>query len=269
MASILVASAAVAHEFWIQPDTFRPAVGAPTSIRILVGDGFPGERRLRDSKKLERLDLIGPDRPDKPRPIEGKNGDDPVGTVTLVKPGVHAIVYRGRETTIVLDAEKFESYLREDGLDEASRRRAELGESGVPGREAYSRCAKALVCAGSEAGGAWDVRAGLTLEIVPVSNPYRAVAGNRLSFQLLEDGKPVAGALMAALTSVDGQSLRLTARTSGDGTASFELHSPGLWLINAVRMKRAEGRDDVDWVSVWSSLTFELATGSSAGDSGH
>lgn len=257
--SILLVSAVVAHEFWLQPDSYRPAVGQATPIRLLVGDGFPGERRVRDPKKLERLDLIGPAKDDKSRAITGKDGEDPVGSITPEKAGVHAIVYRGKEALITLEAEKFEAYLKEEGLDDIIQRRKDLNESAKEGREAYSRCAKALLCAGSDTAGAWNTNAGLTLEIVPATNPYAAHAGDTLTFTLFEEGKPVKDAMLAALTFAEGKTERLTARTGSDGKASFILNRPGLWLVNAVRMDRAKNRTDVDWVSVWSSLTFDLA----------
>lgn len=63
---------------------------------------------------------------------------------------------------------------------------------------------------------------------------------------------------MAAIWLEKGESIRRTARTDSDGKASFELSQPGMYVINAVRMTRAKGRDDVEWESTWSSLTFEL-----------
>lgn len=257
------AAAALAHEFWIQPDAFRPAVGVATPVRLVVGDGFPGERRARDGAKAERFEMFEPGG-GAARPIEGKDKDEPAGTFSARRPGVHAAAYRGRESIITLEAEKFEAYLREEGLDSIVAKRKELGESDRPGREAYSRCAKALLCAGGETDGAWDASAGLSLELVPTSNPYEAGAGDRLAFVLLERGKAVSGAQVAALTSVGGKTLRLNARTDEKGRATFELPASGLWLINAVRMERARGRTDVEWESVWSSLTFELGPAKAA-----
>lgn len=256
------ASVAIAHEFWIQPVSFRPALNAEVGVRLMVGDGFPGEARTRDSKKIERLDVLGPSSEGKAVAIDGKDGDEPVGVIKLARPGVHAIVYRGRETTIELEAQKFEDYLREEGLDAIIKRRAELGESKAAGREGYSRCAKSLVTAGGEASGAWDASGGLKVEIVPTANPCAARAGDTLGFRLIRDGKPVQNAQLTALTQAAGSTVRMTSRTDDHGEASFTLRSPGLWVINVVLMDRvdpAANRADVDWISIWSSLSFELA----------
>ncbi len=255
-------SAAAAHEFWIAPETFRPAVNAATSVRLFVGDGFPGEHKPRDDKKLERFDITGPAADAKAVPIEGKDGADSAGSVTLAKAGVYAIAYRGKESTITLEADKFEEYLSEEGLDAVLRQRRELHESSAAGREAYSRCAKSLICVGDEPAGAWDRRTGLTLEIVPVSNPYAAHAGDTIDFLLLRDGKPVVGAQVTALTLDAGTTVRASARTDAKGKVSFTIRQSGLCVIGAVLMDRVDAaakRTDVDWVSVWSTLSFDLA----------
>lgn len=260
--AILLASVALAHEFWVQPDTFRPAVGAATGVRLFVGDGLPGEHKPRSARKLERLDVIGPDAGAKPVNIDGEDGADPVGTITPAKPGVYAVAYRGRESTISLEAEEFEEYLRQEGLTGILKNREELNESKAAGREAYSRCAKSLLCAGGEPSGAWDAKTGLTVEIVPLSNPYAAHAGDTIAFLLLRDGEPVADAQLMALTQDGGKTVRTTARTDASGKASFTLQQSGLWIINTVLMDRVDPtakRTDVDWVSIWSSLSFDLA----------
>jgi uncharacterized GH25 family protein len=260
ISTVMLAGTLRAHEFWVEPSKFRPGVGEKVDVRLLVGDGFPGEVRKRDDKKIERLDVIGPRADAKAERIAGKDGEEIVGSVVIEKAGVHAIVYRGRESIIELEADKFEAYLKEDGLDNAADYRRQHGETGKAGREAYSRCAKGLLCAGADSSGAWSVKTGLGLEIVPVDNPYAAKAGDRLAFVLLEGGKPVEGAMMVALhAGSEGKTLRTTARTDKDGRASFELKQPGVWLINSVRMARAVGRTDVEWTSVWSSLTFDIA----------
>lgn len=275
---------ASAHEYWIQPATFRPAAGQEIDINLFVGDGLPGEARQRDPDRLIRFDWIRVSEhsssPSSPQVISGKQGDTPAGKVRLTSPGLHVIAFRNRPTTITLEPDKFEAYLREDGMEHVIDLRNKLGESTKPGREAYSRCAKALVAVNGDGRGAQDVRIGLPLEIIPLNNPYRPLetrhqpaattqpattnapshppVPTRLTFQLLENEKPAAGALMAAIWLEKGESIRRTARTDSDGKASFELSQPGMYVINAVRMTRAKGRDDVEWESTWSSLTFEL-----------
>jgi hypothetical protein len=253
----------------VQPDSFRPAVGATTPLRLVIGDDFPGEQRPRDAKKIERFDLIGPDPDARPRAVEGADGANPAGAITTARPGVYALVFRGAESIITLPADKFEAYLREEGLDAALRARAERGDSAAPAREASSRCAKALLCVGGGGGRAWSAPAGLAFEIIPASDPCAARTGDTVAFVLLREGRPLAEAQLTALYSADGRTLRTVARTDAAGRASFTLRRPGLWVINAVSMDRAEGklrRPDVDWISVWTSLSFDVAPAEATSD---
>ncbi|QDV90329.1 Nickel uptake substrate-specific transmembrane region [Phycisphaerae bacterium RAS2] len=275
---------AAAHEYWIQPATFQPTAGREIDVNLFVGDGLPGEPRPRDNSRLIRFDsyfqLSNAVANSRTTDISGDDGGTPAGRFVFTSNGLNTLTFCNRPTTITLEPDKFEAYLREDGMEHVIDLRKKLGESTKPGREAYSRCAKALVAVNGDGRGVHDVRIGLPLEIIPLNNPYRPLekrrrspattqpttinapsqpsAPTRMTFQLVENGRPAAGALMAAIWLENGKSVRRTARTDSDGKASFELSQPGMHVINAVRMTRARGRDDVDWESTWSSLTFEL-----------
>src|ERR1700687_6087290 len=72
------------------------------------------------------------------------------------------------------------------------------GQSGAPGKEIYSRCAKSLIAIGGDAGSGHDRVLGLTLELIPEANPYTLAAGQELPVRLLYGGQPLAGAKVAA-----------------------------------------------------------------------
>ena len=91
--------------------------------------------------------------------VAGREGDDPAGTVVVPVSGLHVIGYHSKHSSVTLEAPKFEAYLKEEGLERVSALRRERGESGKPGREIFSRCAKALVLGG--AGGRGGVAARL------------------------------------------------------------------------------------------------------------
>ena len=80
---------------------------------------------------------------------------------------------------------------------------------------------------------------------------------NIKTFRLLHRGKPLAGALVAAMrpgtTDTD-----TTARTDRDGRVQFDLRKGGAWRIAAVHMVAPPADIDSDWDSLWASLTFEL-----------
>lgn len=255
-AAAAIASLCAAHEFWIQPSTFRAAVGERVSMHLLVGDGFPGEPRPRDPTKLEKFAVIGPDGESA---VPGKDGEDPAGAVVLAKAGTHVVAYRSAATPITLDAAKFEAYLKEEGLDSVIKARAAEGASDKPGRELYSRAAKSLVHVGDVPPDDGYARVmGFPAEITPTTSPYAAHAGDTLTFRVTHDGANAEGALVRAF-SKNNPKHRAEARTNSSGEAAFTLDQPGVWLIGTVRMARANNDHGADWHSTWASLTFELA----------
>lgn len=258
-ASLLLASAvapAFAHEFWIAPTTFRPEPGEVVHLHLRVGERFVGEPVRRNDAKIERFVAIDPST-GKESPVPGPDGADPAGTIRASGKGVHVVGYRGRHSSIVLEAEKFESYLKEEGLERVIEARAKAGTSAAPGREIYSRCAKALLESPGGDGRGFDRALGFTLEIVPRENPFALKPGDSLPLALLYEGRPLEGALVVAMNA-GSPDARVEARTDANGMVKLALGKPGAWLVKTVHMRPVTDRDDADWESFWGSLTFDV-----------
>ena len=257
----------VAHDFWIEPLSYRPAKGAIVQVTLKVGDFALGENVPRNDARIVDFSVHGPGLDKK---LVGRDGGDPAGFARLEAEGVYVLGYRSMHTKVELEAAKFEGYLREKGLDRALELRASLGESAAKGREVYSRCAKALVCVGEGESSGFDHMLGYPLEILPEKNPYQlakiesgSAAPEALPARVFFDGKPLENALIGALDldaprPSDGTHQEpLTARTDAQGRAQLVLPHGGRWLFAVVHMVRAEGRTDADWESYWASLTFD------------
>ncbi len=252
-----------AHDFWVQPSHYRAQPGAAINFRLFVGDHFHGEPFARYASLIERFVVAGPEGE---KPTLGLEGAEPAGVVRVDEAGLHVAGYRSRHSYARLGAEKFESYLREEGLEWVSAVRAKEGESDQPVREAFSRCAKALIQVGSVDPQTPDRRLGFRLELLAQRNPYALKAGDELPVQLLFDGKPLAGALVVFM-SADDPDHPLSGRTDETGMVSSRLAVGGLWLVKAVHMARPPQGLDANWESWWASLTFELpARGTSGPD---
>jgi hypothetical protein len=240
--SLLLALPAAAHEFWLEPSTYRPKPGDTISVRLFIGDGMPGEARARNPERIHAffVDVDG-----RRTDIEGAPGADPAGAFVAPK-GPFVIAYRSRRSRIVLDAPKFEAYLAEVGLEEISRLRAAAGTSLEPGREVYSRCAKAVV-------GGKDRAVGFPLELLAEASSEP----RRVGLRLLRDGKPLSGALVRAFHPKEKAA---AGRTDAEGRVRFEMPRTGQWLFGAVNMRAAPAGTDADWESLWASLTLEVET---------
>ncbi len=250
------ASAAFSHQFWIQPMSFFPATGENIAIRLMVGDGFPGEARPRDPTKLERFVVAGTIGT---APILGNDGEDPAGIHRFERNGVQALGYRGKNSRVELEAVKFEKYLAEEGFQHAIDTRKAKGDSAKPGRELYSRCAKSLVCVGEPASGdlGFQTNLKLPLEITPLENPYLKSPGESIVIVVTNESGPVADAVVTILHDTDPKN-HVKVRTDKEGHATMTLGGAGVWMASCVQMTEAPAGSDAEWQSVWSSLTFEV-----------
>jgi len=259
---VLVAAPLTAHDFWIEPASFRPAVGAPLPVHLVVGQRFRGDALPRNPALIERFVLVSGAGE---VPVPGRPADEPAGSVTLARPGLAWIVYRSLESPLSLEAEKFEEYLADEGLESVIAERARRGESRKASRELFSRSAKALVQGGGSGLGSpgWERPFGLPLELVPEKDPYALRSGDDLPVRLLWKGRPLVGALVSALPYAAPEA-KVSLRSDRDGRVRFRAMAPGVWLVKAVHMTRVEDDPAADWRSVWASLTFEMPGGGSA-----
>ena len=247
----------LAHDFWLDPSTFTPAANQVVSVRLMVGQKFRGEPIPRTAALIEKFVLVTSDGE---APVPGREGGDPAGLVRVARPGLAVVGYRSRNSAVTLEAEKFEKYLRDEGLDEVVAARRQRGETGKPARELFARCAKALLDvqggAGTTkgAGDGADRPLGFTLELIAEKSPYPPAAGLSLPVRLLYEGRPLAGALVVAFP-YDAPDAAQSIRTDASGRAAIDVSRGGKWLVKAVHMIPS-ATPDADWQSLWASLTF-------------
>jgi uncharacterized GH25 family protein len=240
--AVLLASRAFAHDFWIEPSTFRPAAGDRVAAGLRVGQKLQGEAVPRIPPLVDRFVLDN-------APMIGFQGGNPAGIAAVARPGFQWIGYQSNAYPVTLDAPKFEQYLRDEGLDGVIKVQSQRPQS-----ERFYRCAKALLEAGGAKSGTFDVPIGFTLELVPRKLPR---AGDELPLTLLFHGKPAANILVVAMSKTDPDNA-VRARTDARGRVTLRIAHGGFWLIKAVHMQSAPADSGVDWESWWASLTFEL-----------
>lgn len=239
-----------AHDFWIEPASFRPAVGSKVPLRLFVGMDFAGQPTVYLPDTFERYAAVGPDGE---KNIPGTLGDDPAGQFTVARAGAYIVAYRSTLFTVTFDTlAEFEQYLEKEGLERVKTLRAFGAPKSKVIRENYSRSAKSLVVAGKP-GAAADRALGLRLELVAEKNPYTT---RRVPLRLLYESKPLADALVVAFNKAEPLK-KQKARTDKDGRVQLDFNRPGVWLVTSVHMFPAPPKANADWESVWASLTFE------------
>lgn len=257
---------AVAHEFWLLPPQFFVAPGTTLNLKLFVGENFTGERWAGKSNRITRfVHYAPPGAQDLRATVTAADTLHP--TLTFGQPGTHLVALATNNATLTLEAEKFNTYLKEEGLDNILLQRQQRNALNKPGREAYSRCAKTLVQVGpyssADTSRAWSRPVGLALDLVPEQNPYALRPGGSLTVRVLADGKPQANQLVQLWQRSPNQAVKITKLYSNqNGRVLFRLNSAGQYMVSAVRMVPAS-LPDADWQSTWSTLTFGFKGNSS------
>ncbi|UCH52935.1 MAG: DUF4198 domain-containing protein [Pseudomonadota bacterium] len=249
-------ASAQAHDYWIEPATFRPAPNTTVPLRLYVGEHLKGESQIYFPEIFERYVGVGPSGE---QAIGGTPGDDPAGMLKVRDAGVHVIGYRSTKSSVRFDdLAEFERYLNIEGLEQHREQAAKVFKRKGTVLEYYSRCAKALVSTNPPAPNQpADRILGFPLELIARNDPYALRAGGELGVQLLYQGNPLAGNLVIAFNR-DRPKEKIRARTDADGRVTLKLTRAGVWLVTSVHLKPAGLFSRADWESLWASLTFEV-----------
>ena len=106
------------HEFWLEPVKYKIKVGEELIVDFKVGENFMGQPWDLGTHKVERMvmyektgtqDLLESVPTDKNKRMK----------VPVTNPGTKVLAMKSNAAFIELDAEKFNAYLEEDGLEEA------------------------------------------------------------------------------------------------------------------------------------------------------
>ena len=261
VAALLTLSCALsarAHEFWMLPDRFQLPGPGPAILSLAVGQEFTGDRVGFSRALLAQFQhLSAAGRADLRARVPGDTATAS-WRVDLARPGTHLLAITTEPSEIVLPADKFNDYLRAEGLQSVLRERERTGRSDTEGRERYRRNIKTLVQVGARGDPTYAARTGQRLEIVPLADPTRARSGESLAFRLLFDARPLPGALVKFWHRSGDQVQLLSATTDGEGRVAFTPREAGTWMASVVHMIPATDAPAHDWDSFWGNLTFAL-----------
>ena len=223
---LLISSSAVAHDFWIQPDSYHAESDITVPLTLQVGHGSSRQRSQLPLRRITRFAAVAPDGTVVDLRVGlnlGAETDD--GKVQFHAPGTYVVVLETDNHARTLD-----------------------------GSESYSRHSKALLQVGSTESTQAMQPLGMPLEIVPDVNPY--FAAGALPIHVLFHGKPAVGALVE-LTNLEHDAAPVEAHlTDEQGRSSFAIPAGGKWLLNVVWKKRQATGQDTEFETYFSSLSF-------------
>jgi uncharacterized GH25 family protein len=223
---LLISGGVSAHDFWIQPETYRAEPGISVPILLQVGHGQWRQRSPLPMSRITRFEAVSPD-----GSAVDLRGNLHLGAATedgelqFPAPGTYVVVLETDNRARTLD-----------------------------GAESYSRHSKALVQVGPSASVQATQPLGLQLEIVPEVNPYWS-AGS-LPLRVLFEGRPAAGALVE-LTDLAHDAAPMEAHiTDAQGHSIFAMPGGGKWLLNVIWRRRLAAGQETEFETYFSSLSF-------------
>jgi len=188
---------------------------------------------------------------------ELKEGEKENLSVPHLQEGTHLIVLQTNHAFIELEADKFNAYLKEDGLDDVLNYRTKHGLTEKSGKESYARYAKLLVQVGDKRDATFKKSAGMPIEIFIQKNPYTLNVGELVKFKVMFKNKPLFGAKVMVWNRFDNRTTIQPVYTLQDGTIEARISAKGIWMVSVVKMVPAEDKSS-DWESYWGSLVFGI-----------
>jgi hypothetical protein len=165
---------------------------------------------------------------------------------------------------IELTADEFNEYLEHDGLLDVLAERKKDGEMDKPSKEKYAKHVKILLQILEKKTNQYNAVFNYPVEFVPKSNPYEAKPGDKITFILLKNSRPLPDHLVyigSKPASADihepDHGKEETIRTNKKGEFKIRMDHSGIWYLRTIDMVKSENRD-ADYVSNWATLTFEI-----------
>jgi uncharacterized GH25 family protein len=252
---LAAAAAAFAHDTWLLPGAFHVPPGATVTLGLTSGMDFPRPETAIQPARVSRsgLRLRG-----RTVPLRAAAGKQTLALSAVAgAAGVATLFVELKPRTLDLTPGQVEHYLEEIGATQTAgpKWRARKDRRW---RESYVKLAKSFVAVGDGSeppDASWAEPVGLSLELVPESDPTGLRAGQALALRVLLEGAPLAGLPVGAV----GPGGAVAARPTDEaGRVRFDLDAAGPWLIRATRLSEADG-GALDWRSQFATLTLAVA----------
>ena len=266
VAVVCSASALAAHDFWIIPDAFRIATGQPLVIRTATGTKFPASESAVRAEQVAEAKVLG----------AIPAADQPLGAFTISgnslivehRPsadGQRVVAFALQPSSRRMAGEGLARYLRLEGAPLVAERYAREGR--LPTDSVLLRStkyAKMLVEVGRGGPAAFGRSANHALEIIPLSDPSTATAGDSLALRVIAAGQPLPGAQVhAGRAPAEGETrgadLDLVADASG--VVRVPIARAGTWNVRTAHAAPAPS-DPATWDVWWATFVFSATEGS-------
>ena len=254
----LAAVQALAHDSWLSPSRHDSPAGELV-LELATGNRFPVQEFSQTAASVALSGCV--DGQGQPRPLRPQREHAQwLDLRAEAQPGKAPLacwVELGA-AEIEIEPSKVEIYLNEIRTPAANRAAwAALRERKLPWRESYRKYARIeMRASGPVTPGALAAARqpmGLALEIVVLGDRPMAV-GQPVAFQVLRDGRPLAGFAVELVS--ERSPLGVWRQTDTDGIVRHSLPFNGRWLLRGTDLRLSTQRPDT-WESRFVTLALE------------
>lgn len=260
IAAFLLMIVISSHELFLKSDSYFLKEGKPAVLYLFNGT-FDSSENSITTDRITGARIAGSDFDFFPKDSDYyEKGKATYLKFIPGKPGTYVAGISTLPSMIELSAIEFKEYLEHEGLDHVIADREKKGVSGKPAREKYSKHVKAILQVGEKRSTDYNTELGYPSEFIPLVNPYELRVGERASFRLLLNGKPLAGQgvhISSRNDGVDPFAKEIPGRTNEQGEVSFEITETGHWYVATIHMVEST-EENVDYESNWATITFEI-----------
>ncbi len=268
------------HDLYVKMETYFLQPNQESALSLYNGTFEKSENIITRDRMLDVSVMAQGERV----PINPSQWQDKDSSITQLnfktgKAGTYVVGVSTKARNIELSADKFNSYLENEGVLDVLEYRTKNNLLDQNAVESYEKHVKAIYQVGDVKTNDWNTKLGYPIEFVPQANPYEKYRGDKLKVQLLLDGKPLPNQLVyadyiksahahkqsdhdhtpehdgEAHTHTSGQQLR----TNDQGIVAVNLPEEGIYYLRTIHMGNVTDSDELTHRSKWTTLTFEVS----------
>ncbi|MEO0527166.1 MAG: DUF4198 domain-containing protein [Bacteroidota bacterium] len=187
------------HDLYIKMETYFLQPNQEATLSLYNGTFENSENVITRDRMLDASIIAQGERV----AIDPNQWQDQDSTITQLtfktgEAGTYVVGVSTKARNIELAADKFNSYLKHDGVLDMLKYRSDNNLLDQDAIESYQKHVKAIYQVGDVKTNDWNMVLGYPIEFVPQANPYEKYSGDTLDVQLLLEGKPLPNQLVYA-----------------------------------------------------------------------
>jgi uncharacterized GH25 family protein len=244
------------HEFWLEPIRYILKPGEAVGLKFRVGENFTGQNWQGNKSSVEQLRLFYKDVDDDLKNLLSDSTQGDSLRLQFFDEGTVVVAYQSTNKYIEISADTFQTYLKEDGLQNAIDYRTAKGLTDSIGREYYKRSVKTIFQIGADKDSAYKRKTGLPLEIIPLAHPYTLKKGQALPVKILFMDSVLANNMVKVWHRHNGKTEMTDLFTDTYGRLEVPVSLSGQWMLSVVKIEPLSDTSRANWQSYWGSLTW-------------